>query len=254
MTQPQDGPPPPSEPSLRGPFTLPAAAETSQTARRRGWLAPLAAVAVAVASATVPLPVSVSRPAVLVDAADAVLVTLDDSIPHANEPRMTGTYLGPQQRSGASVARAVIAAFDPAVTVTRDRAAYEPSPHRPAVSAALEGLGIAPLRVSPEDAPVRVALSADLHERSLAVALQAFDVAGSLDLARGRTVVALGLVGPQQALLCPAGAPVSARAAVESAADVVVAAPGCLDGRDAAGLRLVEAATFRDVVTALAGP
>lgn len=231
-------------------FQLPTPTPGGARRKRRRWVAPLVVIAIVLAAAAAPLPVTIIRPASLVDAGDVVSVTLDESLPNAGDHAVNGRYLGPQQSEGASAARALIAAATPALVVTRDRAAYEPNPHPPAVAAALEGVGITPLRISPVDRPVEVEVSGALHERSLAVALQAFDEAATVDMARGRTIVALGTLGPQQILTCPPRAGDSARAAARAGADVLVAAANCVDAP--VGARLIEATAFNEVVVALA--
>lgn len=222
--------------------------------RRVAVLSMVAAAVVVLAGVFVPLPLVVAHQRALDPVDAAVTVSLSDEYVQttgSDVQPVSGSYLAVRTKPDPNAFGALVAAAAPG-QVVRPRAPVPTEPvRRPEVAAALSGLGISPLRMQGNALPVRVAVHG-VDPGALGVALQVFDAASALDVARGRMVVGVGRLGADDLLECATSVDAAVDAAVTAGADAIVAPQGC--GRTVSpppDLDLIEAATFTAAVNAL---
>ena len=209
------------------------------------------------AAAFVPLPVRVIDDGRLVDVAEHVSVQVHPSFTTSaatGARAVNGAYLGSTSVTRATLVQVVAGAVRPSTDLARSRPEGQ-GPTETLTAAALSGLGIAPVRVNPDEVPVSVAATAPVARDSAAAALHVFDLVADVDLAQGRTIAVLGFVSADLGLHCLADVAAGVRAAVAAGARLIVVGRGCDEPAraalgDARG-RVVPAASLYDAITAL---
>lgn len=180
----------------------------------------------------VPLPLQVTHPARLVDAAEQVNVTVSPEFLEGagiQLPPVSGAFLGPHEDASPTLVGAAAAMLSSRRVLGRRPARPAATLERPEVVAAITGLGLSAVRVDAGAVPVAVTVGDGLEPASVAVALHLFDTTSTLDVARGRRVVAIGRMQADQQLVCPPAPAASIAAAQAEDADVVVVPSPCGD-------------------------
>jgi len=211
-----------------------------------------------VAAWVVPLPWAVVRPAELVTAAEVVTVDIDaDYLAAAGgrDTAVSGTYLVTAEHERVPLIRLVTAAAAPGHHVVRPR--RRPTGEDTLVAATMAGLGVAPRHADPSEVPVTVRLTGPAAPDRLGLSLYAFDLGATVDLARGRRVLALGTVDARGLLQCASPIAETVRSAAEAGVDVVVVPTPCAgNARDAvpagSSLQVLDAAQLIEAADALA--
>ena len=162
---------------------------------------------------------------------------------------VTGTYLGVAEQRKPSLARALVAVVRPDETLHAPATLSDVPQERPVNLSALIGLGLSPARLQDDAMPVEVTLAESVDPASLASALQAFDATAPQDAAAGRTILAIGRVGPDLAVGCDGGLDDTLAAARDEGVDLVIIPTGCGGPRSQG--RVIAVATLYDAVTAL---
>ena len=211
---------------------------------------------VVVAAAVVPLPWSVSEPGTLVSAPAQVDIVLAPELARtAGGGEISGEYLTVRHRDRAGALQLLVAALAPAQRITRSAPDPAPGAVPPVVAATMAGLGIVPRYADVADLPVTADVAAGVDPRSLGVALHAFDVGTSQDVARGRRILGVGRLLDGGDVVCAPGAGAAARAAVEQRIDVIVVASECAaqvrDDFAAAQVQVLDADFLPSAVQAL---
>lgn len=210
---------------------------------------------IVMAAVLVPLPWTVVHPEVFVPAADLVSIQIQPGPVRGQDLAVSGEYLVVRQRRGAPFAWLLAALLDPGARVVRP--GREPAGAvDPVVAATMAGLGIVPRHADPSQLPVTAEVRGVADPHALGLALHAFDVGSTIDVARGRRILGLGRAEDGGALACAGPVSVALRAAAADI-DVVVVPADCAAGAtDAlppgAAVRVVEASLLGEAAQALA--
>ena len=212
-------------------------------------------VVLVLAAVAAPLPLHVAQPARLVAADDVVDVTISEQFLADAGTRpgpVSGAYLGVAQVAGAPLVEVVRAGLDSTREVVREPGEQPQPLDRPGVVAAVIGLGLSPARVDRDAVPVTARVGDGLSARSVGAMLHIFDTTSALDLARGRRILGVGSMRPDQTLACPAPAGASVAAAQEADVDIVVVPAEC--GAVDASAPVVVAGSLLEAIDALSSP